>query len=237
MPTHRYERLPQHVYWLGRSIAADESAAFTDRTASQVCCVSSELWSLGQILPEALFVKLLLCVGSSHPQAEATFYGTPRVEAFQLEGSVAGVDLLPLTAAATATQPAQGQTAGSSPSSMIDPAPAMVDGSPVRLKVTGGLKLSAVRDNSDAARRQAGLAPAVAADKGGYLFTGEVTEAVVGVGYQVMVLARLSVGACFTHVMLSSVPAILMSTHCKQRLLVSNAEDPGIFRQCPTSAV
>lgn len=45
--------------------------------------------------------------------------------------------------------------------------PALVDGSRVRLRVTGGLRLSAVRDEGAAARRQAGLT-----GEGGYLFTG-----------------------------------------------------------------
>jgi len=118
-------------------------------------------------------------------QAEATYYGTPRVEAFQLEGSLNGVDLLPLMQSTTTTQQAGGIPAapgavttaslstsatGSSSSSVVfgaEAPPALVDGSRVRLRVSGGLRLSAVRDEGPAARRQAGLT-----GEGGYLFTG-----------------------------------------------------------------
>lgn len=105
-------------------------------------------------------------------QAEATYYGTPRVEAFQIEGSLAGVDLLPLAAAAApppAAQPGSGSSSGSPglPVLAVEGPPALVDGSPVRLRVSGGLALSAVRDDSQAARRQAGLTGGQ-----GYLFTG-----------------------------------------------------------------
>jgi hypothetical protein len=89
------------------------------------------------------------------------------VEALQLEGSLSGVDLLPLmqTAPAAAAAGSGGVSAAGVFGS--EPPPTLVDGSRVRLKVTGGLRLSAVRDESAAARRQAGLT-----GEGGYLFTG-----------------------------------------------------------------
>ncbi|WIA09845.1 hypothetical protein OEZ85_010059 [Tetradesmus obliquus] len=105
-------------------------------------------------------------------QAEATYYGTPRVEAFQLEGSLAGVDLLPLAAAA-APQPQAGSSSGAGSGVAggmgSEAPPAFVDGSPVRLRVSGAVALSAVRESSPAARRQAGLM-----GDDGYLFTGPV---------------------------------------------------------------
>lgn len=60
---------------------------------------------------------------------------------------------------------------------MVDAGPAMVDGSPLRMRVTGGLRLAAMRDNSEAARRQAGLAPTATGGDLGYLFTGELDHA------------------------------------------------------------
>jgi hypothetical protein len=114
-------------------------------------------------------------------QAEATYFGTPRVEAFQLEGSLAGVDLLPLAAAA-APQPAAHSSGGSINGSGgvaagmgSDALPAFVDGSPVRLRVSGAVALSAVREGSQAARRQAGLT-----GEEGYLFTGAGALLVAG---------------------------------------------------------
>jgi hypothetical protein len=110
-------------------------------------------------------------------QAEATCWGTPRVESFQLEGSVAAVDLLQLAAAApsaaAAAAPSSADspallTAGSTAGGSLQPPPAFVDGAPLRLRVSGGVRLSAVREENAAARRQAGLT----ADQAGYLFTG-----------------------------------------------------------------
>ena len=123
----------------------------------------------------------------THTQVEATYFGTPRVEAFQLEGSLNGVDLLPLMQTAPSHTPsptpsaaaaAPGSVGGASSSSSSsgvglfggEAPPALVDGSRVRLKVTGGMRLSAVRDESVAARRAAGLT----GDGEGYLFTGPV---------------------------------------------------------------
>jgi hypothetical protein len=94
------------------------------------------------------------------------------VEAFQLEGSLAGVDLLPLAAAA-APQPQTSTGSSSNGSSGMavgmgsEALPAFVDGSPVRLRVSGAVALSAVREDNPAARRQAGLM-----GEDGYLFTG-----------------------------------------------------------------
>jgi hypothetical protein len=118
---------------------------------------------------------LLLAFTAAVPlQAAATYFGTPRVEAFQLEGSLAGVDLLPLAAAAAPQPPAHTSSGSFNSSSGVaagmgsDAPPAFVDGSPVRLRVSGAVALSAVREGSPAARRQAGLS----GDEG-YLFTGD----------------------------------------------------------------
>ncbi|KAF6250262.1 hypothetical protein COO60DRAFT_1706191, partial [Scenedesmus sp. NREL 46B-D3] len=103
-------------------------------------------------------------------QAEATYFGTPRLEAFQLEGSLAGIDLLPLAAAAAPQPQAHNGSSSSMAAGMSSEAPpAFVDGSPVRLRVSGAVALSAVRESSPAARRQAGLT-----GDAGYLFTGPV---------------------------------------------------------------
>jgi hypothetical protein len=74
----------------------------------------------------------------------------------------------PAAAGSSAATAAGGQSHSSGALLGAEAPPALVDGSRVRLKVTGGLRLSAVRDESAAARRQAGLT-----GEGGYLFTGE----------------------------------------------------------------
>eukprot|EP00775_Hariotina_reticulata_P008364 gene8364-8548_t len=117
---------------------------------------------------------------AANTQAEATCWGTPRVESFQLEGSVAAVDLLQLAAAAPsaaspggADSPDRGSlmtAAAAGTSGNVQPPPAFVDGSPLRLRGSGGIRLSAVREEHPAARRQAGLP----SDQAGYLFTGPV---------------------------------------------------------------
>ena len=121
-------------------------------------------------------VSVTVCV-----QVEATYYGTPRVEAFQMEGSLSGVDLLPLMQPPPGATPATTSTAAAAVASSglygAEAPPALVDGSRVRLRVTGGLRLSAVRDENTAARRQAGLT-----GEDGYLFTGECNMRWQGAG-------------------------------------------------------
>jgi hypothetical protein len=114
-------------------------------------------------------IDLSVAAAAAPLQAEATYFGTPRVEAFQLEGSLAGVDLLPLAAAAAPHhQPSSSGSSSSVAAGLGSEAPpAFVDGSPVRLRVSGAVALSAVRESSPAARRQAGLM-----GDDGYLFTG-----------------------------------------------------------------
>lgn len=90
---------------------------------------------------------------------------------------MAAVDLLQLAAAApSAASPGGADSlagslmtaAAASTAGSLQPPPAFVDGSPLRLRVSGGIRLSAVREEHPAARRQAGLA----SDQAGYLFTG-----------------------------------------------------------------
>ncbi len=79
------------------------------------------------------------------PQAEATRYGQPFVEGFDLEASLAGLDLLPLAASVGQAPRLEQQT-----------------GQPLRLKAAGRLKLSARRTEADPTGSVSG--PALLAD-------------------------------------------------------------------------
>jgi hypothetical protein len=168
------------VDWAAPSSGVTGSAQFST-TALSVGCSGSQ-FSLRA--SAAVSNPTMEQARNANTQVEATYFGTPRVEAFQLEGSLNGVDLLPLmqtapsntpspSPSAAAAAPGSVGAASSSSSSGVglfggEAPPALVDGSRVRLKVTGGMRLSAVRDESVAARRAAGLT----GDGEGYLFTG-----------------------------------------------------------------
>ncbi|KAF8055821.1 TIC236 [Scenedesmus sp. PABB004] len=115
---------------------------------------------------------------AANTQAEATYYGLPRVEGFSLEGRCSGVDLMHLAPPSATHHHHRRRAAPGAPGAPPPPLggggdsapPALVDGSPVRLRMAGALKLSGTRDDAPAARRQAGLA-----GDGGYLFTGPLT--------------------------------------------------------------
>lgn len=95
-------------------------------------------------------------------QAQATHWGAPRIEGFSLEGSLDGVDLMPLADAAGATGSAPGGSGGAA-------APrTLLDGSPLRLRLSGSARASARRDDAVSARRVAGLSGA----EDGSLFSG-----------------------------------------------------------------
>lgn len=186
MRTHRYNGC---VCPLGLLVACKRASNSASAAALSICviggflaeCVNS-LCSRHTLPAPDIYLPHLYACFVCLLQVEATYFGTPRVEAFQLEGSLNGVDMLPLMqtaptaagapAAATGAMPGPGVSVSSSSGSLFGPEapPALVDGSRVRLKVTGGLRLSAVRDEGAAARRQAGLT-----GEGGYLFTGEDT--------------------------------------------------------------
>lgn len=122
-------------------------------------------------------------------QADATLWGTPRVESFSLEGALAGVDVMPLLGS-------QAVDAGGGP--LTD---RMAGGQAVRAKLSGKVQVSAQRNEAAEARKRHGLVPAGAG--GGYLFTGEVGVMRAGAGWAAWQLAGSGkqAGACSTAAM------------------------------------
>ena len=129
-------------------------------------------------------------------QAEATYYGTPRVERFELEGRLSGVDLAPLAAAATAPGPAgegaaAGTTAGSTSTAagggggLVQLEQLLGSGAPLKVKLSGRGRLAAGRNESEARRRQQLGRPSAGQLDDNYLFTGEGrTGGVLGGGVE-----------------------------------------------------
>jgi hypothetical protein len=117
-------------------------------------------------------------------QAEATYWGTPRVEAFQLDGSLAALDLLPLLAPTPAppapssmpgrltTSAMAGSGSGSSSGGVGGGSGGLLPAgaAPKRLRASGQLVARGTRDTSLAARRQQAV---LTSPESGFLFTGE----------------------------------------------------------------
>lgn len=93
-------------------------------------------------------------------QTEATYWGSPTVEGFDLEASLTAVDLVPLMS--------------SPPDGQVERLTTTVDGAPVKMKLTGVTRMSARRNSSGQQKRQQLGTTKTQVEDEAFLFTGRL---------------------------------------------------------------